>query len=103
MCPFGMETFFTLLEILVCVRVRKATSHLTLTATRRDFKMTMELVEWLPTAPAWGNNGTSFINICKTLWYRWLHAALDGSWVIICIKRTSGTVLFSSEVIERCQ
>lgn len=47
------------------------------------------------------DNRTSFINICKKLWYPRIHAALDGSWVIIRIKRTSGTMLFSPEVTER--
>lgn len=47
------------------------------------------------------DNHTSFINICKKLWYPRIHAALDGSWVIIRIKRTSGTMLFSPEVTER--
>lgn len=69
-CPFGIGVFFKLLEILV--REGEKT-HLPPNPNSDNagagrgglFIMTMELVEWLPTARALENNCTSFINICK--------------------------------------
>lgn len=64
------------------------------------FKLILELVEWL----LGSREQSPFIHqYLHTPQYPWIHAALDGSWVIICIKGTSGTMLFSPEVIERCQ
>lgn len=71
-------------------------------SNKGHFKLIMGLVEWLP--PAWDRRTIALhSSIFAHPQHPWIHAALDGSWVIICIKGTSGTMLFSPEVIERCQ
>jgi len=97
MCLFGIRVFQTPGNTW-----GEATSHPTLTATRLGYQNDHG-IGGTATHCSQIREQLHFTNICKKLWYPWIHAAPDGSWVIIFIKRTSRTTLFSPEVIERCE